>query len=40
MTESSMHLQNGKLMGTTIAHYMKAGADSVLRLRTEGTKMP
>jgi hypothetical protein len=40
MTENSMKLVNGKLIGSTIAHYMKAGADSVLRLRTEGTKMP
>ena len=40
MTEGSLRLQSGKLVGTTIAHYAKAGADSVLRLRTEGTKMP
>jgi hypothetical protein len=40
MTESSMRLQGGRMVGTTIAHYMNAGADSVLRLRTEGTKMP
>jgi hypothetical protein len=40
MTESSMRMQDGKLVGTTIAHYKNAGADSVLRLRTEGTKMP
>jgi hypothetical protein len=40
MTEGSMKLQDGKLVGVTTAHYMKAGADSVLRLRTEGTKMP
>ena len=40
MTEGSLRMQNGKLVGTTIAHYSKAGADSVLRLRTEGTKMP
>jgi len=39
-TEGSFRLQNGKLVGTTTAHYAKAGADSVLRLRTEGTKMP
>lgn len=39
-TEGSFHLQNGKLVGTTIAHYAKAGADSVLRLRTEGTRAP
>jgi hypothetical protein len=40
MTEGSLKLQNGKLVGRTIAHYAKAGPDSVLRLRTEGTKMP
>lgn len=39
-TEGTYRLQNGKLVGTTIAHYMKAGADSVLRLHTEGTKAP
>jgi hypothetical protein len=39
-TNGTLRLQNGKLVGTTVAHYMKAGADSVLRLRTEGTKMP
>ena len=40
MTESSFRLQGGKLVGTTIAHYAKAGPDSVLRLHIEGTKMP
>ena len=42
MTEGSVRMQSGKLVGTTIAHYSgaKVGADSVLRLRTEGTKMP
>lgn len=40
MTEGSFKLQNGKMVGTTTAHYMKAGADSVLRLHTEGTKTP
>ena len=39
-TDGVFRLQNGKLVGTTIAHYAKAGTDSVLRLRTEGTKMP
>ena len=39
-TEGVFRVQNGKLVGTTTAHYMKAGADSVLRLHTEGTKMP
>lgn len=39
-TESSMKMQNGKLVGTTIAHYQKAGPDSVLRLHLEATKKP
>jgi hypothetical protein len=40
MTEGTMKLQNGKLVGMTTAHYSTQRADSVLRLRTEGTKMP
>ena len=39
-TEGSMRLQGGKLVGMTTAHYEGAKADSVLHLRTEGTKMP
>ena len=39
-TEGVYRLQGGKLVGTTTAHYEKAGVDSVLKLRTEGTKMP
>jgi hypothetical protein len=40
-TESVYRLQDGKLVGTTIAHYQKAtAADSVLRLHSEGTKIP
>jgi hypothetical protein len=39
-TDGVFRLQNGKLVGTTIAHYTKASADSVLRLHTEGTKVP
>jgi len=37
-TEGVYRLQDGKMVGTTTAHYMKSGADSVLRLTTEGTK--
>ena len=37
-TEGVYRLKDGKMVGTTIAHYMKAGADSVLRLKSEGTK--
>ena len=39
-TNGSLRLQDGKLVGSTTAHYAKAGADSVLQLRTEGTKIP
>lgn len=39
-TESVFRLQDGKLVGTTIAHYTQAGADSVLRLHSEGVKTP
>jgi hypothetical protein len=39
-TESTIRMQSGKLVGTTTAHYANAGADSVLHLRTEGTKTP
>lgn len=39
-TQSVYRVQNGKLTGTTIAHYITKGADSVLHLRTEGTKAP
>jgi len=40
VTESVYRLQGGKLVGTTTAHYKNAGADSVLVLRNEGTKVP
>ena len=39
-TRSVMHLQEGKLVGYTVAHYSTSGADSVLRLRTEATRTP
>ena len=39
-TEGSFRLQGGKLTGMTTAHYQRAGADSVLQLRIDGTKMP
>lgn len=39
-TEGSFKLQGGKLTGMTTAHYQTTGADSVLQLRIEGTKMP
>lgn len=37
-TNSVMHFQDGKLVGTSTAHYNTKGADSVLALRTEGTR--
>ena len=37
-TEGVVRLQDGKLVGTTIGHYQNAGPDSVLRMRTVGTK--
>ena len=40
MTEGSVKLVGGKLVGTTTAHYQNAGADSVLQLRIDGTKTP
>lgn len=38
MTVSTLRLVDGKLKGTTVAHYEKAGADSVLVLNAEATK--
>src|SRR5690242_11139588 len=39
-TVSTLKMEGGKLVGMTTAHYQKAGADSVVELRTEGTKAP
>ena len=39
-TESTMRLQDGKLVGTTTARYETKGADSVLQLRGSGTRIP
>ena len=39
-TNSVMRLQDGKLVGMTIAHYATSGADSVRNLRIEGTRAP
>jgi hypothetical protein len=39
-TNSVMRLQDGKLVGTTIAHYATTGADTVRNLRIEGTRAP
>jgi hypothetical protein len=37
-TEAVYRLENGKLVGTMTGHYAKSGADSVLKLHSEGTK--
>ena len=37
-TNSVMHPVDGKLVGTTVAHYNTKGADSVLNLRMEGSR--
>jgi len=37
-THTVLRLENGKLVGTTVAHYATKGADSVRNLRSEGTK--
>jgi hypothetical protein len=37
-TRSVLRLQDGKLVGTTVAHYATTGADSVRNLRMEGTR--
>ena len=39
-TDGVWHLRDGKLVGTTVARYSVKTADSVLHLRTEGTKQP
>jgi hypothetical protein len=39
-TTSTLRLQDGKLVGTTTARYSSKGADSVLIVRTEGTRKP
>jgi hypothetical protein len=37
-TNSVARLKDGKLVGTTVAHYSVKTADSVLKLRTEATR--
>lgn len=39
-TSSVVRLVDGKLVGTSIARYATTAADSVVRLRMEGTKAP
>lgn len=38
--ESTIHLVNGQVQGTAVAHYQGAGPDSVLKLRMRGTRAP
>lgn len=39
-TRNVVRLRDGKLVGSLIARYPTAGADSVVRLRTEATRVP
>lgn len=39
-THSTYRLENGKLVGTTVAHYAVKTADSVLVLHSEATRAP
>jgi hypothetical protein len=39
-THNVTRLKDGKLMGTTVAHYATSKPDSVVNLRSEGTKAP
>lgn len=39
-THAVYHLEGDRLVGTTIARYATTEADSVLELRTEGTRAP
>ena len=39
-TEGVFRLEGERLVGRTVAHYRTSSADSVLRLRTEGTRAP
>ena len=38
--DGSSHLKDGKLVGTSTAHYSVKTADSVRKIKTEGTRMP
>jgi hypothetical protein len=39
-TNNVFWLKDGKLVGTTVAHYATGGPDTVRRLRIEGTRAP
>ena len=38
--DGSSHMKDGKLVGMTTAHYSVKTADSVRKIKTEGTRMP
>jgi hypothetical protein len=38
-TRSAYRLEGDRLVGTAVAHYVTSGADSVLRLNSEGTRV-
>lgn len=40
VTRSTFRMDGGRMTGHTTAHYQKAGPDSVLQLRSEGTRAP
>jgi hypothetical protein len=39
-TRAAYRIEGDRMIGTTVARYETSGADSVLRLRTEGTRAP
>ena len=39
-TEGVFRVEGDRIVGTSVARYTTSGADSVLRLRSEGTRMP
>ena len=39
-TNGVLRLQDGKLVGTTVAHYRTKAADSVVTIKMEGTRKP
>ncbi len=39
-THTTFRLEGAELVGTGVAHYSNAGADSVLNLRMRGTRVP
>jgi hypothetical protein len=39
-TDGALRLRDGKLVGMTTAHYSVKTADSVRKIKTEGTRAP